>query len=58
MSCAAGTQLCAHAPCEAGVALNRACSDCVLAVCDSKPACCDVAWTDECASLALACGSC
>ncbi|MFZ6179185.1 hypothetical protein [Nannocystis pusilla] len=58
MSCAAGTQLCAHKPCEAGVALNRACSDCVLAVCDGKPACCDVAWDDECASMALACGTC
>lgn len=58
MSCGAGTQLCAHSPCEAGAALTRSCSDCVLAVCDSKPSCCDVAWDNECASMASACGIC
>ncbi|WAS90814.1 hypothetical protein [Nannocystis punicea] len=58
MSCWAGIGLCTHSPCEAGAALTRSCSDCVLAVCHSKPSCCDVAWDDECASMASACGIC
>ncbi|MDC0667921.1 hypothetical protein [Nannocystis radixulma] len=58
LSCWAEPKLCVHSPCEAGAALTRSCSDCVLAVCHSKPTCCDVAWDDECASMASACGIC
>jgi len=48
---------CAHGPCEAGVALDKLCSDCVASVCTTDSFCCNATsgeWDSYCVDAAKA----
>lgn len=42
--------MCAHSPCQVGVALNPTCDPCVDLICLLDPFCCTTTWDTLCVS--------
>ena len=49
---------CAHDACEGGEAMSAGCDDCIAAVCDLDPYCCETAYDETCVSEAQSIATC